>query len=64
MNDARSALLNLGHVAIEPPLCPEAERIVDEHLRELLVDGPLSYEIDRGRLTIGRGDIGLMLRTD
>jgi len=63
---ADDALLIFEQVAIDPPVCPgdEVGQSIDAHLRELLVEGPLSFEIDTSRLTIGGAELGLVLRTD
>lgn len=63
---ADGALLILEQVAIDPPECrgDELGQSFDAHLRELLVEGPLTFEIDAARLTIGGRDLGLMLTTD
>jgi hypothetical protein len=33
-------------------------------MRNVLADGVIDHEIDASRLTLMRGDIGLMLRTE
>ncbi|MBC8066714.1 MAG: META domain-containing protein [Deltaproteobacteria bacterium] len=46
--------------------CPpdEVSPKIDAHMLEVLDDGSLTYEVDANRLTLMRGDIGLMLTTD
>src|SRR5262249_10978517 len=60
------ASLKLSDVAIGYQVCPadECSSMYDAQMREVLVDGVLEWEIDADRLTLMRGDVGLILRTD
>ena len=58
--------MTLSGVSIAEEACPDDEVsvMIDEHMREVLVDGVFSFEIEASRLTLMRGDIGLMLTTE
>lgn len=60
------ASLRLLEVAIDDPMCPadEISPMYDSHMREVLADGTLEWDIEADRLTLMRGDVGLMMRTD
>jgi heat shock protein HslJ len=60
------ATIELTDGAIAMPACDAGEfsPVIDEHMRNVLADGALDHEIDASRLTLMRGDIGLMLRTE
>lgn len=56
----------LSGVSFDDVACPDDENavMIDAHMREVLADGALEHEIDAGRLTLMRGDIGLYLTTE
>lgn len=60
------ATIELTGSEIAMPACAadESSPVIDEHMRNVLADGALDHEIDASRLTVMRGDIGLMLRTE
>jgi|JI9StandDraft_1071089.scaffolds.fasta_scaffold83021_2 heat shock protein HslJ len=60
------ATIELSDGAIAMPACAadESSPVIDEHMRSVLADGALDHEIDASHLTLMRGDIGLMLRTE
>lgn len=60
------ATVEIADAIIAPAVCPDEEFAaeIDSHMREVLADGSVAYEIDAGRLTLMRGDIGLTLSTD
>lgn len=56
----------LSGVSFDTVTCPDDEVsvMIDAHMREVLADGAVEHEIDAGRLTLMRGDIGLSLTTE
>ena len=57
---ASSGTLSVGSLATTDMTCPEVARGVEEHVLAVL-DGDVAYEVDGDRLTLTKGDAGLVL---
>lgn len=57
---ASAGTLSVGSLATTDMTCPEVARGVEEHVLDVLA-GDVAYEVDGDRLTLTKGDAGLVL---